>query len=438
MGTGFINAWNELPKWPPRRRRSLLDSRRLSIFAAGGIVVFIILSPIYQASRWDLAAKYSPTAFSASHQRSIGQWPWQAASKGHDERRDILAHRREWKKIGGGCEGEVSIYEGTAIKTFFASNSPLRNCLRSPEASVRIPAEIPASVLLGGLGGEFNERTDFMPVKDFFLVHSPENGNVANWHFLTPYLPAGSLTQLAKRLRTRQLSHQELDAVYRPSFNRMLSALEKMHNEFLLCHDDVKPSNLFIANSTSDEDMGTHWILSDFGNVREIDHPYHSSRIWTVDGEQNKDCRINDVLRLVKTYAMFLRSSLTDAQSFDSALLLGVEPWSELYWSATRGSLNGSMAANKLLEVSLFHSPRNASAMPARNVQARRSLSNAMRFSSLEEDTSLELERGMHNPESKARWFGAAAVLGIPLSACQSGVEGVGAAEQYDTPEAIL
>ncbi|KAI0393592.1 hypothetical protein F5Y17DRAFT_431529 [Xylariaceae sp. FL0594] len=346
---------------------------------------------------------------------------------------EILDHRNEWKRVAAGWEGEIFVYhpptaasdnsrvsnttganKPLAIKTFFTSRSPLRNCIRRTVVTtaeqgtdIPIPTEILATVLLGGLsvddGGResgkwgnrrIQEKADFMPAVDFF--HLPpaqfpvEEGEAKNaresessvrgpstsgWHLVTPFFPAGNLKNLAERLRPLNLTAKELDARFRRSFERLLGALEKMHGRYGLCHDDVKAENIFVVGSAptsasvfsssapasspspspslspspspstkvltdDDDESSTHWLLADFGNTREITHPYHATAIWTRDSRQHGDCRVNDVLRLLKTYIGFLRiasssssSSSGKESSFDKAFWTASEPWSELYWS---------------------------------------------------------------------------------------------------------
>jgi len=142
------------------------------------------------------------------------------------------------------------------------------------------------------------------------------------------------------------------------------------------------------------DDEFTHWLLGDFGNVREIEHPYHSTHIWTRDSLQHRDCRINDVVRLLRTYISFLRIASSSSSStstststspsispsasssasakieFDKVFWTASEPWSKLYWTAIResesnepfvlvdGDGDGATAAARLREMSLSLAPQ--------------------------------------------------------------------------------
>ncbi|RYO96711.1 hypothetical protein DL765_011511 [Monosporascus sp. GIB2] len=216
---------------------------------------------------------------------------------------NLRQKRDEWKRIGGGFEGDLYVYNDTVIKTFVTSRSPLRNCINHFSAST----EIPAMLLLGGRGDHVARTAQFMPVKDYFLKPSADT-EPASWHLLMPFLRGGNLKKLAQRLRSAGSAYRDLDDRFRPSFNRVLAALETMRSGHGLCHDDIKPENIFVDSvSAGGAPSDTRWLLADFGNVREPPHPYHSTWIWTRHSNQNADCRVNDTVRLVKTYVTFLR-----------------------------------------------------------------------------------------------------------------------------------
>ncbi|KAI1812077.1 hypothetical protein GGS20DRAFT_578595 [Poronia punctata] len=336
----------------------------------------------------------------------------------HLRREGIFKKRDEWRRVASGWEGEVFVYdddddESVAIKSFFTKRSPLRNCLPSGGGGSggveRIPTEIPATVLLGGLtadvggGGGIHEETDFMPVNDFFFDRTS-----SNWYLLTPFLPAGNLKDVAKQhLRPRGLTTRELDERFRPSLNRLLDALDRIHGRFGLCHDDIKPANIFVAGGDEKEKNDfTHWILADFGNVRQVEHPYHKTLIWTRDSRQLEDCRLNDAVRLVKTYITFLRLSSSSLSSFDDGFWDGKESWSRLYWSAVRDPLVGNTAANMLREKSLSLPPASTDTTSAGKMGFTRG------------DTEEELNRGMWVSEDRAKAFAATSLLGVPRSRC--------------------
>ncbi|KAF7542411.1 hypothetical protein G7Z17_g11597 [Cylindrodendrum hubeiense] len=123
--------------------------------------------------------------------------------------------------------------------------------------------------------------------------------------------------------------------------DRLLQALGRMHSQHDLCHDDIKPDNIWLSGSKDLNSAGgtleaaKHWILADLGNVREPSHPYHSSILWSRLNNNLPDCRINDVLRLLKSYVLFLRASVEDEVAFDTQLFQAHEPWAQLYWSTS-------------------------------------------------------------------------------------------------------
>src|SRR5690606_12814930 len=113
------------------------------------------------------------------------------------------------------------------------------------------------------------------------------------------------------------------------------------HEDHNLCHDDVKTDNIFISPSSSTANStGPQWLLGDLGNARHPSHPYHSSYLWAPLNSQLPDCRANDVFRLLKSYATFLRRSVSDAHAFDRVFFEGTEAWSCLYWRAREALLD--------------------------------------------------------------------------------------------------
>ncbi|KAI8626094.1 hypothetical protein F5Y19DRAFT_232701 [Xylariaceae sp. FL1651] len=394
------------------------------------ITVALVLCGLYSVHlhfryREDLQAKYTPTVFSDALQRKIAQSPWKNPRDESDGRR-ILDQREDWKRIGGGWEGDIFMYNDTVIKTFVASRSPLRNCMKFTEAPTKIPTEIPATAWLGGLKSGINKATDFMPIRDYFLTPATET-EPASWHLLTPYLVSGNLEDLAKRLQPFGFTFRQLDASFRPSLHRMLGALEKMHDKYHLCHDDIKPGNIFVTGipprldvqPKSDGKQDTHWLLSDFGNVREVTHPYHSSMIWTRDSHQHRDCRMNDAVRLIKTYVMFLRSASAEngTASFDAAFWGDIEPWSELYWTAVREPLLDSAVARSLRDKSLSLPPL-AFDTPVTRKNKPHAPGCLLGLSCKLQNTEKELDRGMWVTEDKARVFAATSIFGVPQGQC--------------------
>lgn len=347
--------------WTSLRTKSR-KQRWLRIALAAALLVgslhFMRKHLIYRAA---LTLKYTPTTFPhirTETEAALGDssWQWEEADAPSStplpsssfDRQDFLNHRSDWHRLGGGFEGEIFQYGDNVAKVFRKTNAPFRNCVPGASPELRWPTEISASLILGGITNGSrgsiegdDERIDkdaiFLPVTDYFLAPKAR-GEQPRWHFLTPFLPLGGLGKLAKRLRheDRPRTTRELDTLFRPSLERLLRGLDEMHTTHELCHDDVKLDNIFIASPRSDGPQAyeaTHWMLGDLGNVREVDHPYHSSLVWLEKGRNLPDCRATDVLRLLKVYISFLRQSVRDTASFDKALFRGAEPWSALFWS---------------------------------------------------------------------------------------------------------
>jgi len=252
-----------------------------------------------------------------------------------------LSNRDSWRVLGSGWEGSTFIYDDVVIKTFNAGQSPFRNCAPFEHSShSKWPTEIPASLYFGGTTAAPNWNNNdsshndtvayagFLPVKAFFLAPAPEDStNTPQWHLVTPLLRQGNIKALARRNRDDNPVKMpaEIDTLYRPKFNRLLQSLQSMH-EAGFCHDDMKPSNIFV------EDDG-NWILGDLGNVRHISHSYHSSRIWQ-DNEQLLDCRANDAIRALKSYMSFLRTASMDKHGFDLDFVHGSTSYGQLFRDA--------------------------------------------------------------------------------------------------------
>jgi len=302
---------------------------------------FLHLHFAYQQA---IQAKYTPTEF------GLLRYNTSTTSEQLGKRHDILAARQQWKHLGSGFEGTTYTWGGYVIKMFDPTRSPPRNCVPSMDGAPgvdrknqpvsRWPTEIPASLVLGGqetvttLG-----RIAFLPVIDFFLA-SATNHAQPEWHLVTPLIAGGDLFSLANRIRhsSTPTSYRELDVRFRPAFHHLLSTLHVMHNRSL-CHDDIKADNIFVGEYME-------WFIGDLGNVRQLTHPYHSSRIWQTNS-QLANCRANDVLRAVRAYLQFLRAATGNGAAFDLALFEGKEPWSRLFWIAVEA---GELSAQEMLE----------------------------------------------------------------------------------------
>ncbi|ROV87244.1 hypothetical protein VMCG_10755 [Cytospora schulzeri] len=303
------------------------------------------------------------------------RWGMSAGDQ-HADRQGLLQNRGKWKSLGSGYEGDTFAYNGSVIKVFKPGRSPLRNCVPDVSPNIQWPPEIPVSLLLGGLrdqqhhASSASAQNDFLPVIDYFLLPTSRNNHPGEWHLVTPFLKSGTLEHLAKRLRLQDnpLTPDEVDARFRPSFNRLLRALDTMHMEHNLCHDDIKMDNIFVTrqSSTTEATANTssilsngddaHWLLADLGNARQPSHTYHSSLLWAHDNDQHADCRVNDVVRLVKSYMFFLQSaSSTRNDAFNEPFLTASAPWSQLYWftiNSARQPLDGTASAQRIFEVS--------------------------------------------------------------------------------------
>jgi hypothetical protein len=298
---------------------------------------------LHVLARSSLEAKYTTTTF-RDDDEVLDRYDDASSTFGTANRSDLIAANSSWQLLGSGCEGNTFAWNDMVVKTFKPKQSPFRNCLPrdlavrlQPDESeadihtTRWPTEIPASLIAGTQQG-------FLMVKDvFFTRSSPEQE--AQWHLITPFMEGGTLQTLAKSVSRSQtddaVSIRTLDTRFRPRFEELLATLQLLHNRGL-CHDDVKPDNIFTTNSSTKADGS--WLLGDLGNVRQLSHPYHSSRLWRHSNGHLPDCRANDALRATKTYLQFLRHAVDGSTSvtseFDRALLEAQEPWARLLWRA--------------------------------------------------------------------------------------------------------
>lgn len=331
----------------PKAVLSQRSALRLAVVIV--ILAFVRIVDLHVHYRDALRAKYLPTDFAKiPSAENVPSGPQGLIDDEvvHSEREDMLANRDQWRLLGGGYEGVVYTYNDSVIKIYEESWSTFRNCHPS-DPRVSWPAEIPATLLLGGLESDRDfdvgpHRESFIPVRDYFLAKpaagasTPESDAPSSlkWHMVTPFIRAGTLQHLGKRLSTSDppQSPGDIDRVYRPAFESLLSALGYMHEEHRLCHDDVKLDNVFVAS----EQDPTRWMLADLGNAREPSHPYHQSALWTSDTPQHADCRINDIIRLTQSYLDFVRLASSDSAVFDAAFFDASEPLFRLYWGVMR------------------------------------------------------------------------------------------------------
>lgn len=165
------------------------------------------------------------------------------------------------RELGSGAEGDVKVYNDTfvnrtvAIKTFrsFERNSlPVQVASSIQGAGISSwPAEIPATILLGGRKmhcysqdlfdnpSQSGARLDTLPALDYFLTpaREPHTTKLWEWQLVMPYLGSdsgggqGTLTDLAKQLKKGGHSIAELDSALRPGFHRLLGSLTRLHAE---------------------------------------------------------------------------------------------------------------------------------------------------------------------------------------------------------------
>ncbi|GJC83066.1 hypothetical protein ColLi_05904 [Colletotrichum liriopes] len=382
-----------------------------------------------------MRAKYMPTEFGILpdyDEETLARTEWNRDTDTTTMRRKaLLDNRQHWKKLGKGREGETFTFNSTVIKVYNEETSPFRNCMQNTGGSLmRWPTEIPASLIMGGHEDGSSPpnnnpyRELFVPVKDYFLA-TTDPLMPPKWHFVTPFLKSGTLKKLAKNLHASKdpPSYQELDQMFRPSFESLLSALDNLHLAHNLCHDDIKLENIFVASEYNPR----LWKLGDLGNAREPDHPYHFTPLWTADTPQLRDCRANDALRLTRVYLQFLRHSSRNSAEFDEALFQGVDTLSRFYWTVARAPTPATAA--QIWQLSGVYPPQLDGkqtpwlTMQPADVKESRGWAPAAEAVfgwkwSLRGAVKEELRVGAK--EDMGKYFGLTWVLGIPIGACQA------------------
>lgn len=438
---------------PMRLLRSRPAQRLICLILALGGLQLYLLHHEYSSA---LAAKYSPTVFTRLPLRDddvLGSIRWHVDANEQKDREQLLSSRDQWKRLGSGCEGDTFSFNNSVIKVFKPLRSPLRNCVPNTASKLRWPSEIPVSLLLGGRSdqrdGGILYRADFLPVYDYFLLPT-RDGTHREWYLVTPLVKTGTLEHLAKRLRNQNSSQTagDIDARYRPSFNRLLKALNIMHSQNL-CHDDIKMDNVFVTdsaqpsgNTSSQSEEEAHWLLADLGNTRQANHSYHSSLLWAHDNRQNADCRTNDVVRLLKSYLLFLQAAVGDGDpgsAFNRVFLTASESWSRLYWytiNSARGHLDGRTVAREILKMSTrLFAPAGLSVTPETRQDASWGKMVQPRLQDLAWSERIwlgfdgvfkqraalveeQLRIGMRGSERWARIYGTLGILPIPIGQC--------------------
>ncbi|OAL02686.1 hypothetical protein IQ06DRAFT_292025 [Phaeosphaeriaceae sp. SRC1lsM3a] len=390
------------------------------------VLVLFITAVCYQqhrfyASRQSLAAKYSPTHFGATH-RELQSRAKRPDIDDHHFRDHLLSQREHWQRLGEGWEGKVFSYKDSVIKTFTPGRSPFRNCAPETEdAGEKWPTEIAASLRFGGHKHNTpgSELTDddyastalhgFLPVKSYFKAAASE-GQEEEWHLVTPMLKGGNLKDLAKKVahNPKLTKTRDMDAYFRPVFENLLSDIQRLH-EANYCHDDIKPNNVFIANRT-------HWVLGDLGNLRHVTHPYHSSQLWA-DNDQLSDCRANDVMRLLKTYMQFLKRSTNNDNAFNDEFMAGKEPFSRLFWMASRDApVMSASILRRILMAEYPEQPAKTQVDDEISASVKDHASSTWFFKQSRMNKEVRSVIATKIGEKSARWWGMVGIFGIPES----------------------
>ncbi|KAL5119085.1 hypothetical protein ACEQ8H_003009 [Pleosporales sp. CAS-2024a] len=324
---------------------------------------------------------------------------------------ELTSNRKDWNILNEGWEGKLFVYKSSVIKTFTPGRSPFRNC--APGMVDKWPTEIAASLRFAGTEQKtdldhdenLTRLTGFLPIRAYFKA-SPTPTSAPEWHLVTPLLRSGNLKDLAKRLSSRSAegrSARELDATYRPAFEHLLYALQRLHDA-RYCHDDIKPENVFVQNENN-------WLLGDLGNLRHVSHPYHSSRLW-LDNKQLPDCRSNDVMRILKSYLQFIKTASRQPEQFDIDFLQGKEPLSRLFWMAANDA--PKINTTRLADFSATEYPQRAAVLQVNEgpFEFTRAISDLLtQPSKLSKAVNGALETRMG--EKLARWWAMAGIFGI-------------------------
>lgn len=301
----------------------------------------------------DQVKKSYPTDFSRLHAINNSLWspfhPVRHSNGTHID--DIYTYIGP---LGKGQEGSIALYKddkgvSVAVKTFSlaARNEiPLDLVGDFVEFTTTWPSEIEASLLLSSLG-----NSSFVPVLDYFILAEADGWS---WALVSPLMLGGTLLGRAQQEHAAISPgiSDELDSKYRRSLKCLLLALEDLHLSGL-CHDDIKPDNVFIGNDPF------HWMLGDLGNVREVKHPWHTTASWTRQN-QLADCKTNDVKRALKTYLSFIRAATVDKDEFDQQFWMRESAWSRMYWEYSRYPID----AGRLAKLSDMLYPQISSSLP--------------------------------------------------------------------------
>lgn len=269
------------------------------------------------------------------------------------------------KELGSGMEGRAAVYSDLAsgdqvvVKIYTQdARDPLPEELEASFSNVtstwpsEIEVETHLSSLLPANDSGYVHMLDYFILKDTDSKADSAASDSWSWAMVTPFMSSGTLVKLASSLNNDSPTPGKIDKTFRPAFNNMLASLALLHKAGM-CHDDIKPDNVFIGKEQE------HWLLGDLGNVRHMDHPWHSTRTWR-NRYQWANCQLNDVRRALKTYLSFIRDASPDQEAFDTAFYAEEEPWSRLYWQFMRWPAT----VNPLLEISKILEPDNEASEP--------------------------------------------------------------------------
>lgn len=340
-------------QWSPRRfgAKRLISRYIIAVLLAVATLVTVTIAHAHSRQTFFLLTdftSYDETWLSRLSNALPEEPTREIRSNGDIGDRYILKHT-----LASGAEGATSVFHDNVrdvdlvIKRYNSQHRAMRNTVPAHISTyfgdrvTHWPAELPASLLFGGLQNETADELSrgdqpfgFIPVYDYFLTFA--NGRDWHWNFAAPLLASGTLKTLARKLQqnaSSTLDVVKLDEQYRPAFNGVQSMLNEVH-ERGFCHDDVKAGNIFIRNESD-------WILADLGAIREKEHPAHSTWVWR-SMNQWQDCQRNDQRRLLKTYMAFLRqasSTVGTVEDFGRRFFFGDEDWAGMYWSFMAGEL---------------------------------------------------------------------------------------------------
>ncbi|KAF2012766.1 hypothetical protein BU24DRAFT_395909 [Aaosphaeria arxii CBS 175.79] len=400
---------------PSSRARKYIGLRPRQSLAFRVCVTLFIVGLFYQqhlfhACRDSLAAKYAATDFNESDQDF--RIP---SSQELELQETLLANRDQWRTLGAGYEGKTFIFNNSVIKTFTPGRSPFRNCAPGLR-SEKWPTEIPASLIFGGTNAHPNATSSFLPVQAYFKAASTDP-SIPEWHLVTPLLPSGNILNLAKRLKTTNINNQAenekiatyrtIDSTYRPTLHSLLASLSTLHAAGY-CHDDVKPSNIFVSPAAP-----TSWVVGDLGNLRHVEHGYHATHLWRANG-QMADCRMNDLFRGVVTYLRFVRASAADGgAAFDEAFWgRREEGVGGLYWGAVGMRERGKVGVKSLVSLS----ERMVGSAGEQEGEGLESGMMSPRRRMLKGRVERALD--LNNGDGRAKWAGMTAVFGVKVEKC--------------------